>query len=242
MWYDYVKSSIANEKLHANIHSALLHRYTYLLYSIDMAMFYDLQQDYYYRRSIECGQSLLIGYYLTHFYLLLWGMLDHFAVIAKYKCDLDIDERHVGIRSSKFKKKLSEHHPDLVRFIESEMINEWIEIIADMRHQAAHKVIATPSDIVVHTDESQMSDEEVWELIKDDEKWILDLPTDSIESIKALKIYIWKTNRLQRISHNMIVINKKDGRSYCREAIGSLNYDIDRLNVFIDAFMFTLWG
>jgi hypothetical protein len=43
-----------------------------------------------------------VGFYVSTFYLFLWGMLDHLTIIAKWARTLKIDERYCGIRSPKF--------------------------------------------------------------------------------------------------------------------------------------------
>ena len=82
----HVDSFRRNQDLRDFLHSALLNRYSFMLYSRDMLMFYDLQKDFYSRRGLLQRYGMAIGYYVTNFfYLLLWGMLDHVTIITEIR-------------------------------------------------------------------------------------------------------------------------------------------------------------
>jgi len=113
-----------------------------------MIRFYELQRDYFLRRG-ERRFHLMLGYYLSNYYMLLWGMLDQLTIIAKYAYNLSIKEKTCGINSNKFWNKLNE--PKLYKFISESKISEWIDIMAEMRHHAAHKGIKVPTELLIET-------------------------------------------------------------------------------------------
>lgn len=240
-FYNSIMPTITDENLRENLRSALLNRYSYILYARDMVLFNYIQKDYCARRSIQSGHGLHLGYHLTIFYLLLWGMLDHLSVITKYHLNLPVEEFKVGIRSKEFKKQLSKVKANLVNYINSPNISKWIAIMADMRHQAAHKLIALPSEMVEHTDESKMGDEEVWDILKKEDLSLNVFDDESLNAVKSLMISNWRIDKMQTVASDMTFINKgKD--SYFRNFVVSIDYDLERLNAMIDAFLFSLFN
>ena len=129
-WFNNVNHKIANQELRDCLRSALLNRYSFILYSRDMIIFYDLQKDFYSRRGLIQRYGMAIGYYVTNFYLLLWGMLDHVTIIAKFAKDLKVEERQCGIKSDRFWKEFGPLEPGLTEFLTTEKISEWLSCMA----------------------------------------------------------------------------------------------------------------
>ena len=151
-WFIKIEQSADRKNLIENLRSALLNRYPYILYSRDMIRFFELQRDYFLRRG-EGRFHLMLGYYLSNYYLLLWGMLDHLTIIAKYAYNLSIKEKNCGIYSKEFWNKFNV--PNLFNFIRESQLSEWIDIMAEMRHHAAHKGIKVPTELLIETNESK---------------------------------------------------------------------------------------
>lgn len=243
-WFNKIKTDAYQNELIDNIRSALLNRYPFILYSRDMIRFYELQRDYCLRRD-ERRYHLMLGYYLSHYYLLIWGMLDHLTVIAKYAYGLTINERDCAINRRKFWKEFQSKEPNLSKFIKEPPISEWITIIAEMRHHAAHKGIKIPTRILEETDDSKISDAEILEIIRKENDDI-DLKYQLFSEDYIKKVYEpnlvseWRINKMNELSPGMVFIRIKN-KTALIDPVMNVDYDLERLNAVIDAFIITMF-
>jgi hypothetical protein len=242
-WFDVVKVKLTDKNLYEHLHSALLRRYPYILYSRDQIRFFELQREYYARRGLQNRFGMNIGYYTNSFYLMLWGMLEQLTIIAKYICNLSIIERRCGILNKNFWKEFKKKEPGLTSFIKSRKIYDWINIMADMRHHAAHKGIKIPTPMVTETEDSQKSDEEILSILRTKYKILHEnLATKSyIEEIEPMLISTWRAMQMKVIAPSMVVIQDKNGKTYMRDPVISLDYDLNMLNAVMDAFLVRLF-
>ena len=243
-WFNKIKVDSYPNELIDNIRSALLNRYPYILYSRDMIRFYELQRDYYLRRD-ERRFHLMLGYYLSHYYLLIWGMLDHLTVIARYAYGLSINEKDCAINRRKFWKEFQSKEPNLSKFIKEPPISEWIIIIAEMRHHAAHKGIKIPTRILMATDESKISDAEILEIIRKENNDIdfnyQLLSADYIKEVYEPNLVSeWRIKKMKELSPSMVFIKIKN-KTALIDPVMNVDYDLERLNAVIDAFIITMF-
>lgn len=243
-WFNKIKVDSDHNELIDNLRSALLNRYPYILYSRDMIRFYELQRDYYLRRG-ERRFHLMLGYYLSNYYMLLWGMLDHLTVIAKYAYSLSIIEKGCAINSKIFWREFKCKEPKLYKFIKEPRIWEWINIIAEMRHHAAHKGIKIPTRILEETDESKMSDDDILDIIRNvnngSELIYQLLPDDYIKNVhEPILVNEWRMNKMKEIGPSFVLIKIGNG-TFLRDPVLSVDYDLERLNAVIDAFIIIMY-
>lgn len=240
-WLESIKSKISNDELKNNLHAALLLRHPFILYSRDMVRFYELQNDFYYRRGMFNRFFFPLGYHVNNFYFHLWGMLEQFTLIAKYALDLKVTERECGIRSENFWKKFSKKEEELAKFIKSQPIDEWISIMADMRHLAAHKAIQAPAELVIQTEDSKKSDNEILKIVRKENADVFKiLPEPIVKILESQMIYHWRMKKMKRMAHNIVYIKRNDGE-YFRSPVGSIDYDLARLTAVMDAFLTKLF-
>jgi len=243
-WFNKIKPDHNKIELMDNIRNALFNRYPFILYSRDMIRFYELQRDYCLRRD-ERRFHLMLGYYLSHYYLLIWGMLDHLTVIAKYVYNLSIREKDCGIKSNEFWKEFKTKEINLCKFIKEPRISEWISIMAEMRHHAAHKGLKIPTRILEETDESKMSDEDILEIIrnenKDTELMYQLLSEDYIKKVYEPNLVTkWRLSKMREIAPGMVFIRIKN-KTALIDPVMNVDYDLERLNAVIDAFIITMF-
>ena len=243
-WIDIVKVKFTDKNLYEHLHSALLRRYPYILYSRDQIRFYELQREHYARRGLRNRFGMNIGYYTNSFYLMLWGMLEQLTIIAKYVCNLSIIERYCGILSENFWKEFKRKEPELTSFIKNEKTYDWINVMADMRHHAAHKGIKIPTEVVIDTVDSQKSDEEILSILRAKYKILHEnLATKShIEEIEPTLISTWRARQMKVIAPSVVVIQDKNGKTYMRDPIISLDCDLNMLHAIMDAFIVKLFN
>jgi hypothetical protein len=242
-WFNIIKVKLNDKNLYDHLQSALLRRYTYILYSRDQIKFFELQREHYARRGLEKSYGMNIGYYINFFYLMLWGMLDQLTIIAKYVCNLSIIEKNCGILKLNFWKEFKKNEPALTSFIKSQKVYDWINLMADMRHHAAHKGIKSPTEIVIDTEDSQKSDEEILSILRNKFKLLYENPyTKSyIEESEPWLISTWRVKQMKIIAPSMVVIQNKNGNTYMRDPVISLDYDLNMLNAVMDAFIVRLF-
>ena len=187
--------------------------------------------------------GLAIGFYINTFYLMLWGMLEHLTIVAKYARNLNIDERECGIRSKKFWKEFSVVEKGLSGFMKGPKMTEWIGIMADMRHQAAHNVILIPSVVVFETEDSMKTDDEIVEvLMKEKPHLYRFFDAASIEALQPSWIEDWRMKKMEIGAPGMVMVSKPDGTSYMRDPVISVDYDLSNLIAVMDAFLVKLFN
>lgn len=242
-WYSQSVVKQATKELEDNLRSALLNRFPYILYSRDMVRFYQLQRDYYARRDRLQKYGLAIGFYINTFYLMLWGMLDHLTIVAKYAKNMDVVERDCGIRSDKFLKELCKVEKGLFEFVKEPKMTEWIAIMADMRHKAAHNIIPIPSALLFETDDSKKTDNEIIEILKKENLYFYRVfDANTIEALQPLWINDWRMKKMEIAAPGMIMISKPNGTSYLRDPVISVDYDLFKLIDVMDAFLNKLFS
>jgi hypothetical protein len=243
-WSKLVEAGqVAEKELKDNLRSALLNRFPYILYSRDMVRFYQLQRDYYARRRRFPMHGLSIGFFINTFYLMLWGMLDHLTILAKYAKKMDVPERECGIRSKKFLKELRKVENDLYNFVKKQEMDEWIGIMADLRHKAAHNIIPIPSVLLFETDDSKKTDSEIIEiLMKEKPDFYRLFDAKAIETLQPAWIDNWRMKKMEIGAPGMIVVSKPNGTSYMRDPVISVDYDLSQLIDVMDTFLIKLFN
>ncbi len=240
-WFSVVQAGLPDDDLREYLRSALLNRYPFLLYSRDIVRFYELQQDYYSRRGLLQRFGLGIGYHATAFYLLLWGMLDHLTVIAKYARNLTVGERDCGIRSRAFWQEFEPKEPGLAKFVFNGRIAQWITVMADMRHAAAHRTVTMPAPMLMHTAESKKSDEEILEIVRKEKAlFYTTLPAEMIKALEPQFIWHWRISKMKTVAPSMVLI-KGQSSEYFRDPVVSIDYDLAMLTAVLDAFLVALF-
>ena len=240
-WFSSV-GPLVDRDLAEHLRSALLNRYPFILLSRDLVRYYELQMDYLARRGQDRRFAIPLGYYVTNFYLHLWGLLDHLAVIANRALNLGMDDRDCGIMRPTFLRNLGARRPALASFLARDDISEWIKLIADVRHPAAHHSMLLPRQTVVETEESRKSDEEIREILRREEPWWYESMTpEAIAALEAQRIWLWRLERMKVIAENVVFVNRGE-KSYMRGPVVSIDADLETLNAILDAFLVGLFN
>ncbi|MGH7307058.1 MAG: hypothetical protein ACREK6_00010 [Candidatus Rokuibacteriota bacterium] len=240
-WFSTVQGRL-NEDTREALRNVILNRYPFILYSRDMVRFHELQLDHFSRRGLWRRFSTPLGYFMTNFYLHLWGMLEHLTMIAKYTLGLTVRDRDCGIKSERLLTALREQRPGLVAFLERQTIADWIAAMADARHAAAHRSMLLPTDIVAETEESRKTDDEIRAILHREDPALYRLFSGAmLEEFERQSIEHWRFERLRKIATNAVVVSKEAG-GYIRFPVDSVDHDLQMLNGAIDAFLVALFG
>ena len=207
-----------------------------------MTRFYELQMDHYTRRGLSRRFFLPLGYHVNCFYLQLWGMLEQLTILAKHARTLAVPERQCGIRSKEFWKEFQAIERGLAKFVASAPITGWIDIMADMRHRAAHKVMPMPTEVLEDTEDSRKRDDEIWEILKrEDPDLVGFLPQTLVNTFKPQMVFHWRISKMKRVMQNVVMFEGKQGE-YVRSPVLSIDFDLGYLNAVMDAFLINLFS
>lgn len=234
-WFSKASPTLPDAGLRERLRSAIYNRYAFILHARDMVHFYQLQKDHYVRRGRQVYWSSL-NYHLTAFYVHVWGMLDALAGIANLRLGLGLNPLRCGIDREEFLDALEGSQPGLHRFIKTYR-TRWIAIIGDVRHPAAHSALRLQHDIVTHTEESQKSYDEIAAILRREDPTSYELLPDLAKKMEPALVENWRINKMKVITDDAIYVEGAAG-GYFRPPVTSLDFDLERLNAFIDAFLF----
>ena len=241
-WHSRMSDRVAAETAE-DLRSIVYNRYPFILYSRDMVRFFELQSDHVQRRTGESRLTSFVGFHLVNLYFHTWGLLDHLTLVANRQLDLSLPDQRCGIASDEFWGAVGTRMPSLRKAVKQPRLNDWIAVMADMRHPAAHKAMLLPTQLVSHTEESQLSDAEVVEILKkeDPESFEVFKKEDVLKAMMPMMISNWRYRKLKVIADGMVHVSGPS-RAYFRPALNSVDYDVGMLNEVVDIFLVQLFG
>lgn len=240
-WWFVNQPKLSSDDLKDNLRSAILQRYPFILLARDMTRFYELQLDHNTRHGRMRRFVLPMGYHVNNFYLHLWGMLDQLTLIAKYRLDLPLLDKQCGIASKVYWEEMKARDRPLTQFIKGPKIANWIKTMSDMRHRAAHNVIPMPTEILSHTPESSLSDDDIWSRILADDEDLHLFPKEMQAVFKETMVWHWRIDKMKRVAKDIVYIKRADSH-YFWSPVLSIDHDLMFLNAVIDAFLVRIFA
>jgi len=156
--------------------------------------------------------------------------------VANKRLSLGLDSFRCHINRDDFLETLGEKCPGLRRFIR-EHGEQWVSIIGDVRHPGAHSALRLQRDVLDHTEESKKSDAEIAAILREEDPEFYELfPPNLIKDWERTQIYNWRISRMKLITDDAIYV-EKTGSGYLRSPVASIDFDLERVNSFIDAFL-----
>jgi hypothetical protein len=240
-WHSRMSHRVSPETAE-DLRSIVYNRYPFILYSRDMVRFFELQSDHVLRRSGQRRFGPFVGFHLVNLYFHTWGLLDHLTLVANRHLGLGVPENRCGIASDEFWSASATRAPSLRRAVKQPRLNDWIAVMADMRHPAAHKAMLLPTQLVSHTPESQLSDAEVLEILKKEDPEPFELfDRDALRAMVPLMVSNWRAQKLKIVADGVVHV-RGPSRSYFRPALNSVDYDVRMLNEVLEIFIAELFG
>ncbi len=236
--------TLKDKDLAEHLRSFCLNRYTFILYSRSMTRFYEIQHDHFTRSGLLERFGLAIGYFVSNFYLYLWGALEHLTVILKHVKKLNVKERQCGIskHNVQFRLELRRECPDLIAFLDEKKISEWIDLMADVRHQAAHRTILIPAPLYQDTNESKMPEDEIRKRLRVERPEMYNLGEEYIKYAEPTAIMLWRFDKMKRIIPRTFYVRRDDATGYFRDPVQSIDHDLHILNSIINKFFEIAFG
>jgi hypothetical protein len=237
-WFGNVSPGISDKTLNEHLRSALLNRYPFILQARDLVRFFELQKDHHFRRGRQPQVFRApLNYHLTAFYVHVWGMLDALTGIANRRLGLGVNPRLCGITSDELLEALGKKRPGLLRFIKR-LRARWISVIGDIRHPVAHSALRLQQDFVQATEESKKPDDEILAILRQEDPEIYEiLPAHVVKALEPMLIQNWRLARMKVVSDDAIYVEQPDGSGYFRQPVTSIDFDLEMLNAFVDAFL-----
>lgn len=240
-WHSRMSQRVSPETAE-DLRSIVYNRYPFVLYSRDMVRFFELQSDHVVRRSGQRRLSSFVGFHLVNLYFHTWGLLDHLTLVANRHLGLGVPENRCGIASDEFWSASATRAPLLRKAVKQPKLNDWIAVMADMRHPAAHKAMLLPTQLVSHTAESQLSDVEVLEILKKEDPELFErFDSDALRAMEPLMVSNWRFQKLKILADGVVHVQGQS-RSYFRPALNSVDYDVRMLNEILDILIGELFG
>lgn len=243
-WYHSFTPGILSTDVHEELRSLILNRYPFLLYGRDMVRFFQIQRDSKHQSLEDFAAPL--SYHVNAFYLLLWGMLDHLCLLANIVFKLGIKPHLCGIRSSTFLNSIKANRPNFHKFISLTTVSEWIDLMADFRHAAAHKLIPMPTKLAAETEDFRKTDSEILEIIKtsNPQQFATLEEATSPEMRKVLEdlyVFTWRRGAVRHIADHVVLLRGKQG-TYWRSPVISIDHDLNMLTGVVDGFLVALFN
>jgi len=223
---------IEDSDLRENLRNLSLNRYPFILFTRDLIRFYEIQSDFFARIGQERRFGTIIGYYVTNYYLYGWGLLDQLTTILSVSQKLGVKELECGITKKNFWKKVKDR--ELLSFREDN--KEWVQRMADIRHLAAHRTIMIPTSILMHTDESKKSDEELRKELRKERPYYYSMPY--AEAFEKTTVDLLRIKKMRKLIPRAIYIKKEEEeKSYFYDPVLGVDCDLNIMNKFIDKFL-----
>jgi hypothetical protein len=238
-WSALSKESITVES-QEQLRSLILNRYPFILFARDMVRFYRLQRDDS-RRNEDPYYSFGLTYHLNQFYILLWGTLDQLSLLANLIFDLGLDPFDCGIRRPKFVRALEIQISALYTFLKMPVVHDWISLMSDFRHAAAHQVIPMPTEIVIDTEDSKKPKDEILKILREEDPDFEMYRQSSLNPegkawFEDFAVSQWRDSKRERLADHMVYLKNKQGH-YFRSPVVSLDHDLAMLTGIMDAFL-----
>ncbi len=253
----YLESEInknqPSEESKERIRSFVHNRYVDILVTIDRISFFKLQQEMY---DIENGfigdnenkkpkHHGYIRYYLNYYLFLLWGAVDHLAWIINdifsfgYSPDNAQGRRSVGLSKEKkeFLEKIKNQDGELYNFITSNEFQDWLFFFSQLRHTNAHREMFSASPLLITTEESKISNEEIDKIIYKNEPAVREeikhlLPPEFEENQKIIDRNNYRISKMKKgIDHFALI--KKDGAEFIFNPVNRIQIDMNNIQSLI---------
>ena len=213
-----------------------------LCYARDKLLFYSLQRDAALRQNAtRQTYAQELAYHLNFYYLLLYGVFDHAALVVNGVCGLGLDPRDVGAKHKSFLKALEPAWPTLHAIFTDTATTELLDKFGALRHYAAHRGSIAPSKLVEKPDK-ELTDEEIDAYIRESgqDSWMLDLPDGPR---KATLVGMLRSNtKMEMLEKNTIdqdiVLVEIKGKSYFMHPLYDTTWNFRRTIAFLHRVFF----
>jgi len=142
--------------------SLALNRHAALSYTRDKLLFYVQQERAAKRHKLHLQDfAFEIGYFLNHYYVLLWAGLDQINWIVNAAFNLEFrtkDWRRVGTLNKDFLRRMRERAQRVADIYEDSDFVRWVKMLAGARHFVAHGGFSMPTELYIRSGDDPSDD------------------------------------------------------------------------------------
>ena len=142
------------------VRSLFFNRLPHVCYSRDQLLFYLLQREAELRSGANRQPfAFELNYHLNFHYILVYGALDHAAMVVNEVCQLGLSPKQVGATYESFQKKLKASFPELYGIFSSSETAKIVARLGQLRHLTAHRGSINPATLVQIPDREATNEE-----------------------------------------------------------------------------------
>lgn len=253
-WEAKINKNILSEDTKERIRSFVHNRYIDILVSVDQISFFKLQQiiDDTNRGLLDNVNPRFHGsvrYHLNYYIYLLCGAIDHLGVIlndilivgySPEKQGLKINLRkNKDDKKNEFLNKIKLLDEVFYRFVTSDDIQEWFDILFQIRNKSSHREMFSASPIAIETIESTISDSEIDKIIYKNNPPIPNeyehlFTKDFIENQKIIDRINYRISKMSKGIEHAAFVKSRDGKLLTIDPILRIPFDLKKLEELIN--------
>lgn len=222
------------------LRSLALNRHSALCYTRDKLLFYVAQRRAAKRHKLDKQDfAFELGYFLNHYYVLLWAGLDQLCRVVNAIFGLGLDKKELR-RASPFNKMflrlLREKAPPVARVFENQAFIYWAKILRGARHWVAHEGFAMPASLFL-TGGEEPTDAELdaeieasteWQELKQAE-W---LAPGILEAYRPMFRHKARIRRYKAIDEPVLRVELEGGEQALTYPLLNVQWDFENFTIF----------
>lgn len=209
----------------------------------DRLLFYRLQ-----RRAAARAQPgelhypLEVGYFLSHYYLLIFGAFDQICRLAAGAFNTGLDpEQHwfkMGVKKPDVLKAINRNAPAVHDLLIDPNFLDWYHILADARHFVAHQGQASSTPLLRRPIQ-EPSDDDLDRLLANEtdlNEFRNNLPAEITEELCGVMRFELRLRTYEQVSDDVMMIQRGKETLMIRP-LANVEEDFDNFHVFVDKFV-----
>jgi hypothetical protein len=197
--------------------SLAYNRTSNICFTRDRLQFYGMQRRMAARRAPqELHYAMEVGYFLSHYYLLICGAFDQLCRIAApvFETGIDPDDwRKIGVRKKSFLAALAASAPDVHELFVRPKFIEWFDMLSTARHFVAHQGQASSTPLLRQPD-SELTDYDLDRQLMAEGGWnelLEDLPADLADEARRTLRFELRVRSYEQVADDTMVFTTRDG-------------------------------
>lgn len=206
-----------------------------LCYTRDKLHFYVLQRRAALRQKLTRQMfGFELGYYLNHYYLLLWAGLDQLCRVVNAVFDLGLTTkqmRRAGPLNAEFVKVLRQKAPGVAAAYENPEFIHWARILRGARHWVAHEGLAMPTTLFLREGDEPTEEELDREVEASDEwhklratEWLV---PGVLETFRPMLRHQARLRHLRAMPEPVLRVEVEDGEEGLTYPLLNIQWDFD---------------
>lgn len=238
-----VSQRLPDERLHELARSLAYNRAVNICFTRDRLLFYRLQ-----RRTAarvqpgELHYPLEVGYFLSHYYLLIFGAFDQTCRLAAGAFNTGLDSEQdwfkIGVKKPEFLNAINRNAPAVHNVLIDRNFLDWYDILAAARHFVAHQGQASSTPLL-RRPVQEPSDDDLDRLLATEpglNKLPNNLRAEIAEEFRSVMRFELRVRTYEQVSDDVMMIRRGEETLMIRP-LANVEKDFDNFHVFVDKFV-----